>query len=206
MHRPETHISLFEKIQRDTTWVIHIHCCAVSDILRKSDDISEKTRAHIIRWFLHPDIWSPFDRKTRLFRNRIPKKCIIPLMQWLWYDGLIALCEEEIIWHAFIQKHKKKTGDELHLFSIAVATELQRRGIGTKIGQTFVEFGRDPQKHITRLRMWGGGDDTVKAIFRKIESESDERAISTSSDFFITFNDRVVRLVDTAIPPKLHQN
>lgn len=191
---------LFQKIEGDVSWIIQIQCRLVSDILEESSELSQEVQAHIIRWFLNPDIGSPFDRKTKAFRNIIPKTWIIPCMRWLWYDGIIGLFEDEIIGHAFFQKHKKETGYELHLFSIAVPEELHRRWIGTKIGQIFVESGRK-QENISRLRMGWGWDEKVKAIFTKIEKQSAERGISTDPDFFITFIDGTARLVDATIQP-----
>lgn len=192
---------LFEKLESDVSWFIQIQCVTVIDILEQNNDLAEKVKIHIIRWFLNPDIGSPFDRKTKAFRNIIPKTWIIPCMRWLWYDGIIGLFKNEMIGHAFFQKHKKEIGYELHLFSIAVPEELHRRWIGTKIGQSFVESGRK-QENISRLRMGWGWDEKVKAIFTKIEKQSAERGISTDPDFFISFNDRITREVDNTISPK----
>ncbi len=190
----------FLRIKTTIPNTIAISHVRVGEILGKNKDqkneITEAVRSHIIRWFLNPDPGSPFDKKTKYWRNLIPQSIIVRLMLWKWYDGIITLFDWHIIGHAFFQAHKKKTGNELHLFSIAVADELRRRWIGTAIAQTFIEHGRS-LSNISRLRMWGGGDENVRAIFDKVGWMQGKIWITTDDNYFIWFTDRNERKVES---------
>ena len=202
MKEAVTSTPLFERIEDVTSEAIEIRCQTVSEILGKQNLVAMSARAHIVRWFLNPDKWSPFDKKTRLIRKLIPHKYIIPLMQRLGYDGIIALWNQRIIWHAFFQKHTRQTRDELHLFSVAVAEELRWRWIGTMISQTLIEFGRKPERKIEKMRIWGGGDPTVKTIFQKVSSRAQALWIRTDDDYFVYFLDRTERPISGIIGPR----
>ncbi|MDO8627343.1 MAG: GNAT family N-acetyltransferase, partial [Candidatus Diapherotrites archaeon] len=158
---------------------------------------SKLIRNHFRNWAINPLMEdssrrSQYAEKTGVFRKIASK---IPNSAWhildpAFFGGLIATRRNglvferdgKVIAHVIFQRH----GNALHMFSLWVKKEIRGQGAGTQALEQFLEYARN-KKGIKRVRLGGGGDDSVIKIWKDFSRRADNLKVKPKEGYWLEF-------------------